>query len=105
MEHARAEYHSHHEEECNSRIEGAVDDSEHLGLAESADESQDISYEVEFSNLKHISINMQTQTKNHTFVEKGSKRLKLPTKAWKARYVQLRIAYSGEYSQVCKPYP
>lgn len=39
MEHAWTEYHGHHEEEGDSGIEGAIDDSEHLGLAESADKS------------------------------------------------------------------
>lgn len=105
MKHARAKYHGHHEEECDSRIKGIVDDSEHLGLAESAGESEDISDEVEFSKLRIVSGDHKNQVQRPTFVENGSNRLKLPTKAWKARYVQLRMAYSGEYSQVCNPYP
>jgi hypothetical protein len=51
MKHSRAEDHSHHKEEGNSGVESVVDNSEHLGLAESADESEDVSNEVEFSNL------------------------------------------------------
>ena len=40
---------------------------------------------------------------SHTFVEKGKSLLKLPTRAWRIMYSQLLIAYSGEYSHVCKP--
>lgn len=58
MKHARTEYHCHHEEQSDSRIEGSIDNSEHLGLAKCADESEDISDEVEFPNLGHISRNL-----------------------------------------------
>ena len=51
MEHPRAEYIGHHKEDSNSRIQDVIYDSEHLGLAESADESQSISDEIEFCNL------------------------------------------------------
>lgn len=44
-------------------------------------------------------------TGRHTFVGKGRTRRIVPINAWTAIYVQLRIAYSGEYSQVSKPYP
>jgi hypothetical protein len=51
MEHARAEDHSHHVEDSNSRIQDVIYDSEHLRLAERADEGEDISNEIEFCNL------------------------------------------------------
>jgi hypothetical protein len=51
VEHARAEDHSHHEEYGNSGVQDVIYDSEHLCLAEGADESQGISDEIEFCNL------------------------------------------------------
>jgi hypothetical protein len=56
MEHSGAEYHDHHEEEGDSRVESSINDSEHLGLAQSADESEHISNEVEFPNLQHVNL-------------------------------------------------
>lgn len=51
MEHARAEYISHHKEYSNPRIQDVVYDSEQLCLAEGADKSQSISDEIELRNL------------------------------------------------------
>ena len=65
MKHARAEYHGHHEEECDSRIKGIVNDSEHVGLAESADESEDISDEVELPQLRIVSRHFKVKCKTY----------------------------------------
>lgn len=92
MEHSRTEYHGHHEEECDSRVEGVVDDSKHLGLREGTDKSENVSNEVEFSDLQQLSMSDWLRADDPTFVENGNSRRKLPIKAWKARYVQLRIA-------------
>jgi len=84
VEHARTEYQSHHEEEGDSRIQDIVDDPEHLRLSEGADECQNISDEIEFPNLQLCRYRSSTPDLGiHTLVEKGSNRLKLPTKACK----------------------
>lgn len=51
MEKPRTKYVCHHEEYGNSRIQGSIDDSKHLGLANSAGECEAISNEVKFTKL------------------------------------------------------
>lgn len=102
MKDSRAKQHSHHEEYGNARVQGNVDDAEQLGLADGAEGSEAIPDEIELRNLLRVSTAINIQ-RVHTLVGKGSSRRKLPNTACRATYVQLRMAYSGEYSQVCKP--
>lgn len=51
MEHPRAKYHRHHEEDGDSRVEDVIYDSKHLGLAEGAYEGEGISDEIELGHL------------------------------------------------------
>jgi hypothetical protein len=52
MKHARTEYHGHHEEKSDSRVQDIINYAEHLRLRKSADECQNISDEIEFSHLR-----------------------------------------------------
>jgi hypothetical protein len=51
MKHSGTACHGQEKEKGDSRIQGIVDHSEKQSLAESADESEEISDEIEFSNL------------------------------------------------------
>jgi len=81
MEESRTEYHCHHEENGDSRIQCVIDDSKHEGLAESADESKDVSDVIELPNLQPVQHMYAGGAENRTLVENGSSRLKLPIKA------------------------
>lgn len=51
MKESRAKDIGHHEEHGDSRVQGSVNDSKHLRLAQSACECETISNEIEFANL------------------------------------------------------
>jgi len=56
MEHSRAEYHRHEEEQSDSGIQNAIDDAEELRFADGANECKGISYEIELPKLINQSV-------------------------------------------------
>lgn len=85
MEHSRAEYHRHEEEQGDSGIQDAIDDAEQLRFADGANECKGISYEIELPNLVNNSVmNFPFELPLHTLDANGKILLIVPIMAWKA---------------------
>lgn len=71
MEHAWAKNHSHKEEEGNSGIQSAIDDSKHLSLADGAEKGEHVAYKIEFSKLGQVGFSFTCAWKNAHLGGKG----------------------------------